>query len=155
MLGTPTPARVSYAPMPTLTLSHLIDRPVDDVFAVIADWTTLPAWDPAVRAVRQVSEGEPGLGSVWEFQFNWLGKKLMETTALELDRLLEITPRSRLYRGGHRYTLTLEGDATRVSHLLTLNPRGPMRVLSPPTALIARRILRRSAVQLQAYCEQR
>ena len=155
MLGTPTPARVSYAPMPTLTLSHLIDRPADDVFAVIADWTTLPAWDPAVRAVRQVSEGEPGLGSVWEFQFNGLGKKLMETTALEPDRLLEITPRSRLYRGGHRYTLTLEGDATRVSHLLTLNPRGPMRVLSPPTVLIARRILRRSAVQLQAYCEQR
>jgi hypothetical protein len=108
-----------------------------------------------VRAVRQVSEGEPGLGSRYAFDFHWLGTKVMQTTVLEPDHVLEIAPSSRLYRACHRYTLTPEGDATRVTHLLTLNPRGALRVLSLPTAAIARRILSRSAVQLQAFCEQR
>ena len=141
--------------MPTLTHTHVIDRPIADVFAVVSDWTTLPIWDPAVSSVRQITDGEPGLGTRYEFRFRVLGPKVMTTTALEQDRLIEVSSTSHLYEAGHRFTLATEGQATWVSHTLVLNPRGPLRVLSPPTALIARTILNRTCAQLQAHCERR
>lgn len=42
-----------------------IRRPVEEVFAFVADFENVPKWNYYVRSVRQTSAGEPKVGAVY------------------------------------------------------------------------------------------
>jgi uncharacterized membrane protein len=47
------------------TNSVSIDRPVDDVFAFLADFTNMPLWNYFVLEVRQIDQEPVGMGTVF------------------------------------------------------------------------------------------
>ena len=49
--------------MINLDLGTLIDKPVKDVFAFVADPNNMPKWNSAVVSLEQVSPGDVGVGT--------------------------------------------------------------------------------------------
>jgi uncharacterized membrane protein len=52
----------------TFETSISIGRPIEDVFAVVADPLTFPRWNSAVRAVRHVGGPEREVGSTYSME---------------------------------------------------------------------------------------
>ena len=46
--------------------SALIDRPIDEVFAFLADGTNDPKFSPRVKEIRKTTDGPVGVGTVFE-----------------------------------------------------------------------------------------
>ncbi len=46
--------------------STLIDRPIDEVFAFLADGTNDPKFSPRVQSIRKTTDGPVGRGTVFE-----------------------------------------------------------------------------------------
>ena len=139
--------------MPTEILSQVIDRPVADVFAVVADITTYPDWDPPVKAARQATDGEVEVGTLFETEVSGFGTQVMEVTEFEPGRGIRSTAQSRGLDFAHRLTFSAEGQSTRIDHEVVLTPKGVLRVLSPLLGVWVRRTLAGSAAGLQQYCE--
>jgi hypothetical protein len=82
------------------------------------------------------------------------GTMTFEVTDYTTDEVVRATPISKRYSGGHRLTLSEEGEGTRVDHEFVIEPKGVLRVLSPLLGFMARREVADSAAALKAYCEQ-
>ena len=70
-----------------------IDRPPEEVWAVVADPTTHTAWRPALVEFRQVSEGPLEVGSRIHEKIRWRGREIEiddVVTALDPPRRLGI-----------------------------------------------------------------
>ena len=52
----------------------VVDRPVADVFAALADLGKAPQWNPGVTEVRQTSPGPLGVGSTVVYVGSFLGR---------------------------------------------------------------------------------
>lgn len=46
--------------------STLVDRPIDEVFAFLADGTNDPKFSPRVKEIRKTTDGPVGVGTVFE-----------------------------------------------------------------------------------------
>ena len=53
-----------------------ITRPVDEVFAFVADQTNAPQWQNGLREVRRLTEGPIGAGSQYEFVRRFAGREI-------------------------------------------------------------------------------
>jgi uncharacterized protein YndB with AHSA1/START domain len=71
--------------------SILIDRPVDDVFAYVADVTNDPAWHTDILEARKTTEDPVGMGTVWHTRFKPsmdISEADMAVVSFEPNRLL-------------------------------------------------------------------
>lgn len=69
-----------------VTESVVVDRPPEDVWAVIADLDTHTSWRPALREFRQVSDGPLAVGTRIREVLEWRGREIVIddlVTALE------------------------------------------------------------------------
>lgn len=48
------------------TASAVVDRPIEDVFAFLADGTNDPKFSPRVQEIRKTTDGPVGVGTVFE-----------------------------------------------------------------------------------------
>src|SRR5215813_1442053 len=70
--------------------SILIERPVEDVFAYVTDVTNDPAWHTDVLEARKLTEGPPGVGTVWHARFKpamGISEGEMEVVTFDPNRL--------------------------------------------------------------------
>lgn len=70
-----------------------IDKPPEDVWAVVSDPTTHTAWRPALVEFRQVSDGPLAVGSHIRERIRWRGREIEiddYVTALEPPRRLGV-----------------------------------------------------------------
>ncbi len=141
--------------MPVITATQIIERPVDDVFATVADAANFHQWNPTITSARKLSEGEAGLGSLFEWTLRGFGTVVQEFGEFERNERIRIVPRIKGLQGGHRFTFTRQGDATRVDHELVMRPVGWSRLLGPLLGMIGRRNLRDTTRALQTYVESR
>ena len=66
--------------------SAVIDRPIDEVFAFLSDGTNDPRFSPRVQQIQQATEGQVGVGTVFESQVKDAGittSRRFELTAFE------------------------------------------------------------------------
>lgn len=78
--------------------SAVIDRPIDDVFAFLADGTNDPKFSPRVQEIRKTTDGPIGVGSVFESTVKDAGmttKRTFELTAVEQPTKIRWTERSK------------------------------------------------------------
>jgi hypothetical protein len=78
--------------------SAVIDRPIDEVFAFLADGTNDPKFSPRVQEIRQTTEGPVGVGTVFESTVKDAGmttKREFELTAVEAPTKIRWTERSK------------------------------------------------------------
>lgn len=102
-----------------------------------------------------MSEGEPGLGSQFEWKLGGFGTVVQEFGEFERNKLIRIVPRIKGLQGGHRFAFDRQGNGTRIDHELAMLPIGWFRLLSPLTGMIGRRNLRDTMRALQKYVESR
>ena len=55
--------------------SVVIDRPIDEVFAFVADGTNDPKFSPRVQEIRKVTDGPVGVGTIYESSVKDAGMK--------------------------------------------------------------------------------
>jgi carbon monoxide dehydrogenase subunit G len=110
--------------------STLVDRPIDQVFAFLADGTNDPKFSPRVQAISKTTDGPVGQGTVFESTVKDAGmttKRKFELTDLQAPTTIRWTERSKnmvtVSEGG--YDLEQVGESqTKVTIHNTLEGHG-------------------------------
>jgi len=141
--------------VPVIHATQVIERPIDEVFATVADAGNFHKWNPTITSARRLSNAGMTLGAKFEWKLRGFGTVVQEFGEFERNRCIRIVPQIRGLRGGHRFTFTRQGNATRIDHELAMLPTGWLRLLSPIMSMIGRRNLRDTTQALQKYLESR
>jgi uncharacterized protein YndB with AHSA1/START domain len=122
----------------------VIDRPIEEVFAFLADGENDPKFSPRVLEISKTTDGPPGIGTVYASTVKDAGVK----TKREI-KLTEFEPPTRIRwaevsknlvtapEGG--YDLAPEGAGTRVSIYNVLEGHGPGKLIAPLALRSARK----------------
>ena len=117
----------------TVDVSCLVDRPLRDVFDYVADFRNAPDWQPQLDSVRLDGGVFPHGTQVVEIH-HFLGVRVEALGDLVDWRPLDgftVRGRSRLLRVESRYAFAREPGGVRTSLSLTMDPRGPARLMEP------------------------
>ena len=114
-----------------------INRPIDQVFAFLADGTNDTKFSPRVQEIKQLTDGPPGVGTVYSSTVKDAGVKTSREFKLsEFDpptkiRWTELTKNAITVPDGG-YDLETAGDgATRMTILNTFEGHGFGKVILP------------------------
>jgi uncharacterized protein YndB with AHSA1/START domain len=122
----------------------VIDRPIEEVFAFLADGENDPKFSPRVLEIAKTTDGPPGVGTVFASTVKDAGMK----TEREFE-LTEFEPPTRIRwaelsknlvtapEGG--YDLAREGSGTRVTVYNVLEGHGPGKLIAPLALRSARK----------------
>jgi uncharacterized protein YndB with AHSA1/START domain len=111
-----------------------IRRPIDEVFAFVADTTNDPAWHTDLTEVRRRGSGPTQLGSEWDIQFRpFMGQSsgTMKVTEFEPNQLLLLKGRMGPMEPTIRYTFRSVSDGTEFGREVVMQLPGLMRLLQP------------------------
>ena len=121
-----------------------IDRPIEEVFAFLADGENDPKFSPRVLEIAKTTAGPPGVGTVYASTVKDAGvktKREFKLTAFEQPTRIRWTEQSKnlvtAREGG--YDLAREGDRTRVTIHNVLEGHGPGKLIAPLTLRAARK----------------
>jgi carbon monoxide dehydrogenase subunit G len=122
-----------------------INRPIDEVFAFLADGTNDPKFSPRVQEIRKTTEGPVGVGTVFASTVKDAGmttNREFELTELEQPATIRWVERSKnsitVPDGG--YDLEPAGDgATKVTIFNNFEGHGFGKVILPLAARAARK----------------
>jgi uncharacterized membrane protein len=113
-----------------------VDRPIDEVFAFLADGENGPRWRSGVLDVERVA-GD-GLGARYRQGVKGpMGRRVaadFEVTEFAPPRVLAFRAVAGPVRPEGRYELEATGDGTRVRFALQCTPRGFAKLLTPMVA---------------------
>lgn len=134
-----------------------IERPVEDVWAVVSDPTTHVEWRPALVEFRLLTDGSLAIGSRIREVLSWRDREIViddVVTTLDPPRRLGI-------RGGWKaadfeldFTLASEGEATVATMDWPLYPKSLlMKVATPFLGGAMRRSTKEELALLKAYVE--
>lgn len=116
-----------------IKLEHtvVIDRPVADVFAYVADQTNEPKWHTDVVEVSP--EGPIELGSTVTWQLNFMGKSqyVNEVTAFEPQRRIQFTARRGPLKPTLTHTFEQADGQTRYTRGVQIPLQGMFRLVGP------------------------
>jgi uncharacterized protein YndB with AHSA1/START domain len=124
----------------------VIDRPIDEVFAFLADGENDPKFSPRVLEIAKTTDGPPGVGTVYASTVKDAGmttKRQFELTEFESPtkiRWREISKNTITAAEGG-YDLVREGEGTRVTLHNVLEGHGFGKLIAP----LALRAARKSA----------
>jgi uncharacterized protein YndB with AHSA1/START domain len=140
-------------------VSVTIQRPVEDVFAVLTDPTLAPRW--ALNSIKGelLTPGPPGVGTrrraVVKGLFDRTMESVMEVTELEPDRALGLRLVSASWggTGRTRYVLTPVDGGTRVDWRWEMEPGGVLKPFARPFMALFQRTFQRDVDNLKAMME--
>jgi uncharacterized protein YndB with AHSA1/START domain len=122
----------------------VIDRPIEEVFAFLADGENDPKFSPRVLEISKQTEGPPGVGTVYASTVKDAGMKtqrefkLTEFDAPTRIRWAEQSKNLVTAREGG-YDFAPEGNGTRVTIHNVLEGHGPGKLLAPLALRAARK----------------
>jgi carbon monoxide dehydrogenase subunit G len=122
----------------------VVDRPIEEVFAFLADGTNDPKFSPRVQEIAKTTDGPPGVGTVFESTVKDAGmttKRQFELTAFDAPTRIRWVERSKnmvsVSEGG--YDLAPEADGTRVTIHQVLEGHGVGKLIAPLALRLARK----------------
>ena len=122
----------------------LIERPIEEVFAFLADGTNDPKFSPRVQEIAKTTDGPPGVGTVYASTVKDAGmttKREFAITEFQPPTRIRWAEQSRNIvtapEGG--YDLSPEGQGTRVTLFNVLRGHGIVGKVLEPLALRAAR----------------
>lgn len=113
--------------------SIVINRPLEEVFAVVSNHENYPKWDPGALEVKKTSSGPIGLGTTWRSVSERLGKRReTESEIVEYEPNRKIT---RQHKQGMptkaQFTFESVAGGTRVALILEAEPAGFFKLAAP------------------------
>lgn len=138
--------------------SALIQRPIEEVFAFLADGANDPKFSPRVVAIEKRTDGPVGVGTVYASTVKDAGMKTereFELTEFDEPNRIRWTERSRnmitVPAGG--YDLVAEGGATKLTVHNTFEGHGFGKLILPLALRAARRDADAFAGRIKAAVE--
>ena len=134
----------------------VVDRPIDEIWAIVVDLFNTPRLPGGSMAIRQTSPGPMALGSTAEGRRIVLG---IETRISEKivgwdpPNLLEATIESRAFRAFERFTLVAGSNGTTCTDALDIELRQPLKLIGPLIEPILRRQRRAQMRQTKELLE--
>ena len=144
--------------MAHVTGQIIIHRPIDEVFDFVADERNEPRYNAQMIAAEQITNGPIGPGT--RFQ------AALRARSRPIDMVIEIVDYQRPTRLRSKTVLSsmeIDGvlhfaplpDGTRMTWDWTVEPRGPLRFVSPLVTYMGRRQEQRIWRRLKGYLESR
>jgi len=118
-------------------------RPPEEAFAYLSDFSTTEEWDPGVLEAERLGEGAVGEGTEFRLLATFLGRKTQLTY-----RIVEYDPPSAVtFRGENSSVVSLDritfesyAGGTRITYDADLALKGPFRVADPLLGLAFSRV---------------
>jgi hypothetical protein len=110
--------------MATFQNTVTIRRPVEDVFAFLADFENVPRWNKAILRTRKTSPGPVGVGTTYR-QVRTVpstSEEGFEVTGFEPPRRLEVHGDIGPFAATIGYLLAPMGDSTQLTNAVELAP---------------------------------
>jgi hypothetical protein len=140
--------------MPIFKLTHVIKRPVADVFDTVIHIEGFPRWSPQNPNAKRLSDGQIGEGSRFLMEIKGIGMVPQVLREFQTNRSVRIVPELKSLSGGHRFTFTAEShDRTRIDHEIEMTPKGIYKLMLPMIWFMGKRNLRITAESPQTYLE--
>lgn len=140
-----------------LTSSVEIDRPPEEVFAVISDFSRNPEWQKGMKSARWTSESPARVGSTYEQVARFLGREVItifEVTAHEPGRSVTIESReSNFPITVTRSVEPLRPDRSKVTAQIVGEPGRFFRLFGPLLRAMAQRSVRSDYERLRRLLE--
>jgi len=122
------------ATMATFQNTLMIQRPVDDVFAFLADFENIPTWNYAIVQTKKTSPGPVGVGTTYR-QLRSIpdrSQEGFEVTVFEPATRLEVHGDIGPFTATISYLLAPVGDGTQLINVVDLeSASGAVRLLAP------------------------
>ena len=140
----------------TRSVTVVIARPVDEVFAFVSDARNRPSWDDSVNSEELTSEEPIGVGSTVRTRMRSMGRdyeidwRIVEHEAPTHQR---IESTSGPFATTLVYDLASDADGTSVEFSVTGRPTGLLRLLQPLIARTTQRNLDKGFAQLKQVLE--
>lgn len=120
----------------------VIDRPVEEVFDLVADERNEPRYNRHMRRAEQITDGPIGVGTRFRAEIRSIGRTIpMVTEITAYERPHRYASSTHLPIMDTKGTVTFESvpDGTRMRWSWEVEPRGILRVMRPLVALMGRR----------------
>jgi uncharacterized protein YndB with AHSA1/START domain len=139
-------------------VTTVIDRPIEEVFAFLADGTNDPKFSPRVLEIAKTTDGPPGVGTVYASTVKDAGVKTeREFKITEFERPTRIrwteTSKNQITVPEGGYDLTPEGNGTRVTLYNTFEGHGFGKLIAPMALRSARKGADRFGQSIKAAVE--
>jgi carbon monoxide dehydrogenase subunit G len=111
----------------------IIQRPVEDVFAFLADFENVPKWNYAIIETRKISPGPVGVGTAYRQTRSVPSRSEegFEVTVFEPARRLEVQGQIGPFKARTSYLLAPAGSGTRLANAVELESSGLLAVVTP------------------------
>ena len=109
----------------------VINRPVEDVFAFVADQANEPMWHTDVLEVNPARPLEPGATVTWLVRFMGSNTYVVDVTAFEPLRRIELTARQGPLKPTLTHTFEETNGATRYQRHVQIPLHGMFRLVGP------------------------
>lgn len=122
--------------MATFQNTLMIQRPIDDVFAFLADFENIPTWNYAIVQTTKTSPGPVEVGTTYR-QIRSIptrSEEGFEVTAFEPTTRLEVHGDIGPFTATISYLLAPVGDGTRLVNVVDLEPASAASRLLAPLA---------------------
>ncbi len=135
--------------------SIVINRPVAEVFAFLADQHNTPQWQDGLLEVRRITEGAIGVGTKHTAVRKFLGRKLEltnEYVKYEPNRQITFTGDGST-RFEHSYFTEATSEGTKVTSKMEMEPGGLLGLAEPLIAKSLKKDFRASLILLKSLLE--
>lgn len=113
--------------MINIDLGTLIDKPIKDVFAFVADPNNMSKWNSGVVSLEQITPGEVGVGTKFKSVGEMMGRRIegeMQVTAYEPDTKCGYQVNAGPMQVNLTLTFKTVGTGTKISLNAQGNPAG-------------------------------
>ena len=127
--------------MVRVEVSTTVNRPVQEVFAVLSDASKNPRWASGISETTKTSDGPIGVGTTWHGVGKFLGRRIesdTKYTEFEPDRKVtsELTTP---FPMTITYSFESAADGTRVEQVVEAEPGGFFKLVGPLLVAAAKR----------------
>ena len=120
--------------MINVDLGTLVDKPMKDVFAFVANPNNMSKWNSAVVSLEQITPGEVGVGTRFKSTGELMGRKIegeMQVTAYEPETKCGFQVNAGPMQVNITITLKTVGTGTKLSLNAQGNPAGFFKLAEP------------------------
>lgn len=110
-----------------------IDRPIEEVYAYLSDLEHTPEWNWAITETKKTTSGPTTVGTRYRQSRSvpQAGTEVLEITALETGRHIEVVGTLAQFPARLSYLLNREDSGTELTNTVNLEPQGALRLVAP------------------------
>lgn len=142
--------------MAKIEISTVINRPVEEVFAVLSNAENGPKWNSSSLETKKTSAGPIGVGTTWRSVGDLIGQRVESETEIveyEPNRSYATKSKSGPFPVENRVTFERVEGGTRVSAILKGEPGGFFKMAEPLVVRLAKRQFEAALANLKDLME--